>query len=184
MSRTVFDEMMILTRTVSSPTALDDEEAKALFYACCGIPDGSSIVEIGCQLGRSSSLLLQVAKARNLQTTHIDPYIENPEYLPQWIKMMHGIGYPFMFICARSEQVADAFGDIGLLFIDGDHEYLAVRRDLNLFAGSVRSGGFLAMHDYRRDSLPDVTRAANEYLEDDIWDQISVAGTLGVWRKR
>ena len=180
-----FEEVMELTRTVSSNTALEDPEAKALYECCMGVLCGGLVVEIGCQLGRSSSLIAQVAKEECFHHSHIDPYIENPEYLGPWIAMMHKIGHPFTLHCMKSDRAVHLIQrQIDLLFVDGDHEYKAVMEDLSRYGYKIAKGGILAMHDYGRDSLPGVYRAATEFLNDDEWDQVQVAGTLGVWRRR
>ena len=56
--------------------------------------------------------------------------------------------------------------------------------DLRTLCPLIKAGGILTMHDYGRDSLPGVYKAATEYLKDDKWDQTGVYGTLGVWRRR
>jgi predicted O-methyltransferase YrrM len=178
-----FEEVMEFTRTVSSPTALDDDEARALYDCCLEVPQDGSVVEIGSQLGRSSSLLTQMADGR-FGTCHIDPYIDDPAYLPSWIATMHRFGQPFIFLHMKSTEAAKTIScKIDLLFIDGDHEYASVRTDLLLFGVKVSQGGFLVMHDYQRESLPGVTQAADEYI-DQRWEPIGVFSTLGVWRKK
>jgi len=49
-----------------------------------------------------------------------------------------------------------------LLFIDGDHRYLAVRDDITLGQKIVRSGGILCGHDYGHKTWPGVKRAVHE----------------------
>jgi len=180
-----FDEVMELTRTVSSNTALEDPEAELLFEVCRRVSRNGTVVEIGCECGRSSSLILQVAKECGFLSYHIDPYIEHPEYMAQWIQMMERIDFIFSFKNMKSaEAINEVPALIDLLFIDGDHSYEAVLSDLTLYCPRVGHGGILAMHDFGRPSLPDVYRAAREYLKGDEWDEVQLAGTLGVWRKK
>ena len=188
-----FDEVMELTRTVSSNTALEDPEAKALYDCCLQVPFGGLVVEIGCEFGRSSSILAQVAREGSFHTIHVDPYKQNLEILKKWHEMMWLIGgdddHRYTHICMKSVQATwllEMLCDDGidLAFIDGDHEYGGVMEDLQIVGPMVKQGSFLAMHDYGRESLPDVYRAAGEYLKDDEWDQVTIAGTLGVWRKK
>lgn len=51
-------------------------------------------------------------------------------------------------------------GSLDFIFIDGDHSYDAVLRDVNLYWSKVRPGGIFAGHDW---NLPDVNRAVQEY---------------------
>jgi predicted O-methyltransferase YrrM len=189
-----FEEVMQITRTISSHTALSDEEAKGLYECCREIPFGGLLVEIGCQLGRSSSLFAQVAADMGFHTVHVDPYTSQPELLKSWHEMMWTVGgdftHAYTHFCMRTEQAEKQLKAFGLLygfdlvFIDGDHEYPGVMTDLTILCPLIVPGGLLTMHDYGRDSLPGVYKAASEYLKDEEWDQIAVHGTLGVWRKK
>lgn len=186
-----FDEVMEVTRGISSSTALSDEEAEGLYDAAGTVPFGGLVVEVGCQLGRSSSLLTQCA-AEKFHTVHIDPHTSQPEILQQWHLMMHQVGgdftHAYTHLCMRTEQalwLIEQLADDGidLAFIDGDHEYPGVMTDLEILCPLIKRSGILAMHDYGRDSLPGVYQAASEYLKEDEWKQVGVYGTLGVWRK-
>jgi len=64
-----FDKVMKLTRTISSPAAFEDPECELYWTALSSLPDGSTIVEVGLQYGRSSSIALQVANANRLRST-------------------------------------------------------------------------------------------------------------------
>lgn len=51
-----------------------------------------------------------------------------------------------------------------MVFIDADHSYEAVRRDIEAWAPLVRPGGLLAGHDYHR-KWPGVVRAVDEVFQ-------------------
>lgn len=183
---------MLLTRTCGEggAAALEDPEALGLYNCCLAVRAGGIVVEIGSQLGRSSSLLLQMAKEIGFNSIHIDPYTENARYLPRWMETMQKIGCPFTFLCMTSrEAVATGLlpalccGGIDLLFVDGDHKYPAVRYDLEIGC-FVRPKGQLALHDYANQGLEGVKQAAGECLSDEhLWKPVAVTGSLGVWRK-
>ena len=99
-----FDEVMALTSTVSSATAFSDVECRALYDQCFKLNPSSVVVEIGCQLGRTSSIIAQVGKEIGYRSIHIDPYTQQFEYLRGWIEMMHKVGNPFTFLCMRTDQ--------------------------------------------------------------------------------
>lgn len=50
-----------------------------------------------------------------------------------------------------------------MVFIDGDHTYQGVKKDINALSGSVISGGYLCFHDYRP-SFPGVIQAVDELI--------------------
>jgi SAM-dependent methyltransferase len=67
-----------------------------------------------------------------------------------------------------SEQAATLFADgsIDFVFLDGDHGYEAVLRDLCAWYPKVRPGGHLAGHDYDNPQFPGVRRAVDEFFHD------------------
>lgn len=185
------DGVMLLTRTVSSEATFSDAECQALYDRCMAVRKGGIVVEIGCQLGRTSSIVLQVAKERGYQSIHIDPYTQQPEYLVGWIRMMHGIGHPFTFLCMRTEQAEDYLAklcgfEIDLLLIDGDHNQPGVWTDCLVAGDRVVSGGYMLAHDFRRPNLPDVEKALTAYIRQgdyEDWTPQQVVDSLGVWRR-
>lgn len=180
-----FEEVMSVTRSVSSSTVLEDPEARALYDACIEVPEDGVVVEVGCQIGRSSSLITQLQQAIGFHAIHVDPYISNPEYLKGWVEMMARAG-DFALLCMRTEQAAwhlDKIGTIDMAFIDGDHEYQSVKLDLQLVANRIKRGGLLTAHDYANEGLPGVRQAIDPYVATG-WDEIGIFGSLGVWRKQ
>jgi len=188
-SKPTFEEVMMLTRTISGCAALEDAEAKGLYDACAEVPWGGLAVEVGCQLGRSSSLIRQMAVAQGFRTIHIDPYVEQPEYLVEWMRMMKSIGGEFTFLhmpTARAEWLMSGLGPIDLAFIDGDHEAHMVETDLRIIGNRVRPGGLLTAHDYANEGLPGVQQALRVYTHQNAeqWEEVGVYGSLGVWRRK
>lgn len=194
-----FDEVMRLTRTVSGIPACTELDARALYDCLCDVPRGGVVVETGCQIGRSSSLIAQMARAIGFHSIHIDPYCVEPpgvaspsvEYMQAWVTMMRNIGgeqeHEFTFLCMRTEQadwLLARLGPIDLAFIDGDHEYAGVWTDCKLVAERVRKGGWLTAHDFANDGLPGVKQGFGEYITDDKWESCGVSGSLVMWRRR
>jgi len=185
-----FEQVMELTRTVSGAAAFEDAECLALYNLCQNLQPLSVVVEIGCQIGRSSSIIAQMSKAIGFHAIHIDPYIDNAPYLVRWIEMMHSIGHPFTFLHMKSEESRKELfdlsfknGGIDLLLIDGDHSEEGVWKDCRIAAQLVRSGGIMCAHDFGRGSLPDVYKVLSEYAVAPDWTQLAVHGTLGVWKR-
>jgi len=186
-----FAQVMEITRHISGSAALEDPEAAALYDFCLTVPKDGIVVEVGCQLGRSSSLITQVQKAIGFHTIHIDPHTEQPEYLKGWAEMMYRVGgewdHEFTMCCMRTEQtewLLSKIGQIDLAFIDGDHEAPSVRIDLQLVANRIKRGGYLTAHDYANEGLKGVQEAINPYVCDGHWDHVGTFGSLGVWRRR
>ena len=74
---------------------------------------------------------------------------------------------PRAIVCeAESGEVAKAVGDgsLDFVFIDGDHTFEAVRRDLKLWVPKVRPGGVVGGHDWY-ENRPGAERFAEEWKE-------------------
>lgn len=65
---------------------------------------------------------------------------------------------------AIDEMQGRTGGNVDMVFLDGDHEYEAVKRDIELYRALVRPGGILCGHDYWHDH-PGVVRAVNESVK-------------------
>jgi cephalosporin hydroxylase len=183
-----FDEMMVFTRTVSSNAAFEDPECLAYFNLLQSLPEDALVVEVGLQYGRSSAVALQVCRERKLRYHGIDPFIGHPEVEEQWLKMARSTGYRFQLSRLSANEVI--IGEpIDLVLIDGDHTYQGVLDDCNHFLPQVRQGGYAVLHDYMRESLPDVFHAARAYLDANRhWLAergigTPVMGSLGIWRR-
>lgn len=119
-----------------------------------------NIVEIGCYRGRST-----IALATGLGDDHsrmvysIDPHREargvfggsfSPEDRVAYYRNMLGsnIAARVALINLPSGQVARCWeGTVGMLFIDGDHRYEAVRADAEAWLPHVVRGGIIAFDD-------------------------------------
>lgn len=189
-----FDEVMRFTRTVSSNAAFEDPECKAYYDLLCSLPDHATVLEVGLQYGRSSSIVAQVAKAKRFNYIGVDPFYQPPEAAPEWIRMMQQVGVPFtLFMMTTAElwsQIERGFVFLpvmDLLLIDGDHDASGVETDLDCYVHLVPQGGYACFHDYGRDSLPDVYPTVNRYFERSgghprQWEQLPSVGTLGIFK--
>src|SRR4051812_26021519 len=100
-----FEEVWKITEFISDQ-AMHPVEVQKLYDLCMEVPTGGLVVEVGCQLGRSSSVIAQVGKMTGYRTLHIDPYVEQSEWLKSWVGLMHGIGHPFTLLCMPTEKAA------------------------------------------------------------------------------
>ena len=64
-----------------------------------------------------------------------------------------------------SYEILSKFEDyyFDLIYIDGDHSYDGVKKDLNISYDKVKSGGFICGHDYTVVMFEGVVRAVNEF---------------------
>jgi predicted O-methyltransferase YrrM len=156
------------------------------------------IVEIGGYEGRSATWLAMGSLAGNKQKVFsIDPWELYTKYderikLETFKKNIKKAGLTSIvqpvrdfshnvFTKKRPENVFKE--PIGLLFVDGSHNYWNVKKDLE-WISLVKPGGFIAFHDYYHSKIKGVRRVVNEYLSrhNDL-KQIELCASLIIFRK-
>lgn len=115
------------------------------------------IVEIGSFQGKSTVWLATGSQAGNRAPVYaVDPHTGSPEYsgpqntLPRFRENIQQAGLSDIVrpLVMTSAQAARDFDQpVGLLFVDGSHEYEAVRQDFELWAPKLLNGGAIAFHD-------------------------------------
>jgi predicted O-methyltransferase YrrM len=158
--------------------------------------DPHAIVEIGSYCGRSTSVLAGVVQqiCADVKVYAIDPHEGeltlpgdevHPE-APTWERFARMIADTDLAevispIRKRSFEVAwDR--PIGLLFIDGLHDYANVSRDFNHFERWVVPRGYVAFDDYDI-AFPGVIKFANEVLDEGNYHRFVQVGKMLVIEK-
>ena len=130
------------------------------------------VLEIGCDIGDSSQLLLDCNPELTLYT--IDPYDDyvdwngnslnnRQELYQQVIERFKPYGDRFKLLRATSDEVFNKFQDnfFDLVFIDGLHTYEQLTKDCKNYYSKCKQGGIFAGHDYN--VIEGVNRAVNEF---------------------
>ena len=143
-------------------------DAYHLFYYAKRVPDKGTYLEIGGGWGGSviCAYLASQASGTEINLTTIDPFFQ---YGPNenWTKeafIQNTSSIPHLtLINSISDEAKDKIRDssIDLLFIDGNHGYPQVKKDLENYWLKVKTGGVLLGHDYQAPH-PGVIRAADE----------------------
>ena len=175
----LFLDQEILEMCIDSKSSMLDEWELACLCTCIKNFDWKKddyIIEIGTNIGRTAVLLAKILKTINRQTKiiSIDPFsfatdeTYNPKgnYFHYTTLMhqqdLHGICIP---VTAYSQDISHIFRDkVGLLFVDGSHQYDDVIKDLNYYSELVRVNGYVFVDDYGIGSYPGVYRAFEEWL--------------------
>lgn len=145
-----------------------------------------AIVEFGCYHGRSTRAL---ADHMNGLILAVDPWngqyydnngdliniIEPAAYdgFKQNLKDHIDSGRVQMMKCHSWEFPALPF-TVDMVFIDGDHRYEEVKKDIKIAKRLLRPGGLIAGHDYTHTDWPGVKQAVDEsfrncQFHDSIW---------------
>lgn len=117
------------------------------------------IVEVGSWLGKSTSVLGKYVKENNGLVLAVDWWQSNPDVglyadgvYDQFRANMVELGIDNVVIPIRlkSEVAASLIKDfsIDMVFIDADHKYDSVRRDLGCWMNKVKHGGVICGHDF------------------------------------
>jgi predicted O-methyltransferase YrrM len=130
-------------------------QAEALHSAARDVKAGDWIVEIGSHHGRST-VVLGLAKAPEAKLLAIDPWEaprwgggEGAEEAFQRNLRENGIAEQVSIFKGYSTDAQQSWNGagIGLLFIDGAHDYPSVVADIDGWEGFVSPGGTVAIHD-------------------------------------
>lgn len=128
------------------------------------IPDGGIWVEVGVYWGRSFSFGMVEAlnRGKKIDFVAVDAFPWTDTYR-NFTTHMRPLEGKYRVLVGDSAQTADKFEDksVDFVFLDADHSYNSIRRDIEAWLPKVRPGGILAGHDY---NLPwdGVIRAVNE----------------------
>ncbi|MHB1427043.1 MAG: class I SAM-dependent methyltransferase [Gemmataceae bacterium] len=152
--------------------------------------DGAVFVEVGAYLGRSTLYLAsRIQKAAKKVRVYVvdrwdgwiyneresfeeeredDSLLEEGDVFQHFIRNVLRAGVEDVIFPLRmpSEQAAGLFedGTLDFVFLDADHDYKAVRRDLEAWFPKVKRRGVLGGHDYLHPHFPGVRRAADEFF--------------------
>ena len=132
-------------------------------------------VEIGVQDGLNALSILATMPIKMLYL--IDPYQswrglhlaptqrEQDIHLENAKRNLASFQSQIKFILKKSENaVNDLPSDLDFVYVDGDHSYLNVKQDIELYYAKLRHGGVIGGHDYVSDYFG-VKRAVDEFAE-------------------
>lgn len=149
------------------------DEAQLLYSLASSAWLPGCIVEIGSYQGKSTIMLASAAKAHNHKVYAVDPHAEfdngidhyGPQDRVAFLDNVIRSGFADTIIPVGLPGAVVAQGwqePIGLLFVDGNHSYEAVKADIEQWVHHVAGGGYIAFHDTGHAA---VSRALNEFLE-------------------
>ena len=168
------------------------EEGGSLYEAAARAVKVSPVfVEVGSWKGRSTMVLGYAAKRRGAKLYAVDPHegdlhsqgkgIKTEGTLEEFEKnvVAAGIRDVVTTVAKKSTDVVwkEENGKIGLLFIDGKHDYESVSKDFKHFEPHLHHDGYVAFHDYNE---PDVKRFVDEVVETGQYEPVSEVGSLKV----
>ena len=103
-----------------------------------GLPDNPTIVEIGTNYARSTYAMSMIRSDAKIITIDRKNYIGDDNIGENVTKMIMDSAQ-----AAREIDVAPDF-----IFVDGDHEYEGVKKDIESWTPKLKKGGIIAFHDF------------------------------------
>ena len=172
------------------------EEADLLTKLAKAMPPGCEWCEIGSYKGRSTLAFLRSGRMGYA----IDWFQGSPEMpegtntLADFVKVLNKYDpICLVFTCMeRSEVAVNNIPDhIGVLFIDGEHSYEAVKKDFELYKNKVVEGGYIVFHDAWGDEgqegpptpWPGVTQFVKELRDSPEWEETHKVRRCAAFRK-
>ena len=135
--------------------------------------------EIGVARGHHSAHLLEAIP--DLKLYSIDPWgfylkehlamygyhtlADDEKIYQQAAEMLKPFGQRSKIIRSTSARAAPLITEpLDMIFIDADHTYESVKRDIGLWWDKVKVGGIISGHDYGHSHQPGVKKAVDEYF--------------------
>lgn len=170
---------------------ITNDECNHLYDLAQAVEPGAACVEIGSYLGKSAVAMRSGAR-EGVRVVCIDPFetyygksgngahfYDGPSHYARFLQVI--AEYDIQHRREPSPQAAREWsGDIGLLFIDGIHEYDNVKADFEAWSPYVPVGGVVAFHDANE---PQVERYIAETLAGGGWEQVGKVALM-VYIKR
>ena len=148
-------------------------EGEVLYHLA--LKSKGKIVEIGSWKGKSTIWLGKGSEAGSKQSIYaIDPHTGSEELRPDggavWtfdafkenISHADVARYVIPVVKPPLEGLVDVPGRVGMIFIDGTHDYENVKREFNAWLPKVQHGGTVAFHDSFGNGVPGVRRLVHE----------------------
>lgn len=173
-----------------------DEQARMLHNCAIDAPI-ANFLEVGTFVGRSASVIGQVAKLRNGFLICVDWFAKGQSYwndrsvvykdtLISFRENMEKLGLNDRIITlrGRSENVLPLVqGSFGMVYIDGGHFEKPLTGDLNWAWEHTVKNGFICLHDYGNKEYPDVKTVIDKFISEKGITIYLQSGSLVVLRK-
>jgi predicted O-methyltransferase YrrM len=155
----------------------------------------NDIVEIGCYRGRSTIALCCGAMESGRLVHSVDPHrpatgVYGGKFGPEDRKFYYrnllasGMAQRAALINLTSAQAGLSWQEpVGLLFLDGDHAYDAIRRDIDIWGAHVVASGIVAFDD-ASDPAGGPSRVIQELVASGAYCTHAIVGKIHALRKQ
>ena len=121
-------------------------------------------LEIGTLKGDTMGYILD--KCRHLEMVTIDPAPDRNKFMDN-VKL-HADRVHVLETVSDKAKILFETGEFDFVWIDGDHSYEQVKRDITNYLPKVKKGGIIGGHDYNSNVFTGVKKAVDEFGFKDI----------------
>lgn len=144
----------------------DSEEfASFVHFVATKLPPAKLTLDIGVASGGQTKFLRDYFSAEKTIVVDIG---QHPDFV-HWERIKKGINSELILEIIRDShapEVAEALapfaGQVDFAYVDGDHSYRGLRKDIFLVRELLRPGGYMVLHDTL--AVPDCRRVYNDLL--------------------
>lgn len=167
----------------------DIQEYLPIFYEQARSRPSVRVLELGARRGNSTLAFLAGAKESggHVWSADIDDVLRYPDGMKPWKDIKRWTFVQGDDLAAETQ--AKLPGEVGILFVDSNHEYEHVKAELHAYVPRVVPGGVALFHDTDLLSwpgytppkgIPPVRQALDEYCQETGREWVNVAGTYGL----
>lgn len=178
-----FDEVMQFANLWTSHVSLENNEAEAYYDLVQSLPDHSTILEIGCQYGRTSAIAAKLNRGFDFHFVDAWTGPEGQNIRECWEFMMAqtGVSYKMYPVLSNNPLLPKLNAD--LVLFDADHTEPWVSHDCDRFLPMVKLHGYACFHDYGRDDINAVQRVVDSHPLIQEFERVRLEGTLLILRR-
>jgi len=181
--------MSYLDRMESIYGSFTRQEGEVLYKYASQCKKGSTVVEIGCLSGRSTSVLGEAQLQNKFKLIVIDPFVDSSPNVARenmqehFVGNMIGIGCEYKLYPDVAENVVKKIKQkIDLLLVDGDHSTSGVAMDRKCWFPKVKRGGIIVWHDYNSSWL-EVKINVDDMVENGELSILEIANSMVITKK-
>ncbi len=160
------------------------------------VPNDANVAELGTWIGRSLCSVSDIVKDKNIKVTAVDTfggtanerlddsvaYAKSMDVHAEFLKNIknHGIADNVNTLKMSTDDAVKSIEDefFDFVFVDAEHTYEAVKRDIENWLPKVKKNGIIAGHDYNNNDHPGVVKAVAETIGDNVKEE------SGIWIHR
>lgn len=168
----------IKRQPISDLTYLTRYEAALIEGLAASCPDPARVVELGTGKGLSTSRLLYgLSLHQDARLWTFD--LEKCEKAWKYLALSEFPVWRIEFVTGDSSTLTDTIGEpLDLIYVDANHSYEGVKKDILAWSSKLKRNGVMALHDYNNPTH-EVTAAIDELLfNNPKWELKAKADTM------